>query len=162
MDVLWPDIPIWEIILRSVSVFLFLLIILRVSGKRDIGEMSPADLILLLLLSANVHTSLSGDDKSILGGLIGATALLTVNYLLNWLAYKNKKFEGFLKGSPEILIYRGKVQEKVLSRHKLTHEQVKIALRKEEISHYDKVRLAVLEPDGTISVFKENTPTLIV
>lgn len=162
MDVFWPDIPIWEIILRSVSVFLFLLIILRVSGKRDIGEMSPADLILLLLLSANVHTSLSGDDKSILGGLIGATALLTVNYLLNWLAYKNKKFEGFLKGSPEILIYRGKVQEKVLSRHKLTYEQVKIALRKEEVTHYDKVRLAVLETDGTISVFKENTPTLIV
>lgn len=90
-DFIYPDIPAWEIILRSLSVFFFLLLLIRISGKRDVGEMSPADLILLLLLSANVHTSLSGDDKSLLGGMIGAAALMITNHILNRIAFKKKK-----------------------------------------------------------------------
>lgn len=155
MEILWPDIPLWEIALRSLSVFLFLVIIIRITGKRDIGEMSPADFILLLLISANVHTSLSGDDKSLLGGLIGVTVLILANFLLNRFAFKNRKFEDILKGAPEVLIYRGVIKENVLKRHNLTIDQIKIAMRKHGLVHFGSVRLSVLETDGTISVIKE-------
>lgn len=158
-SILLPDIPIWEIILRSLSVFFFLLLLLRLSGKRDVGEMSPADLVLLLLLSANVHTSLSGDDKSILGGLIGAAALMITNNLLNRFAFKNKKFEKILKGYPEIIISRGEPCRDIMKKHQLSDMQLNIAIRKEGLSDFKDVRVAVLETDGTISVIKnELTP----
>lgn len=154
MDVFWPNIPIWEIILRSLFVFVFLIGILRFTGKRDTGEMSPADLILLLLLSANVHTSLSGEDKSVLGGVIGATSLIAANYAFNWWAFKNKKFETFLKGSPELVVYKGRICMETLKKHHLTRSQLKMALRAEGLYRVGDVRLAVLEPDGTISVIE--------
>ena len=156
MDVWWPDIPIWEIIVRSLTVFFFLLIVMRVSGKRDVGEMSPSDLILLLLLSANVHTSLSGSDESILGGLIGASALMTANFALNRFAFKHRRFEKVLKGHPEIIVFNGMENLDVMSRHSLSKMQLKTALRKEGAEEVSEVRLAVLEPDGSISVFRSN------
>lgn len=157
MDIWMPHIPVWEIILRSIVVFGVLLVILRLSGKRDVGEMSPSDLLLLLLLSANVHTSLSGDDKSILGGLIGAVVLITTNYGLNYVAFKSKKFERHLKGHPEVIIHNGKPSLEIMKKHRLTEMQLKVALRKEGAEDFDQVRLAVLEPDGEISVFKKSS-----
>lgn len=149
-----PDIPVWEIALRSFTVFITIIIILRVAGKRDIGEMSPADLVLLLLLSANVHTSLSGDDKSLLGGIIGAIVLMLTNYVLNHFAFKNKKFEKILKGHPEVIISKGDVIDKIAKKHKLSPEQLMLAIRKNGAEKISEVRLAIIEIDGTISVFK--------
>lgn len=154
MDIWLPDIPVWEIILRSLAVFFFLLLILRISGKRDVGEMSPSDLILLLLLSANVHTSLSGADKSISGGLIGALVLVTANHLLNRFAFKSRKFEKILKGHPEVIIFKGQPQREVMKKHLLSDMQLSVAIRKEGAESFQEVLLAVLEPDGSISVFK--------
>lgn len=154
-----PDIPIWEIALRSFTVFITIIVILRIAGKRDIGEMSPADLVLLLLLSANVHTSLAGDDKSLLGGIIGAIVLMITNYLLNHFAYKNKKFEKILKGHPEVIISQGKVIQKIANKHKLSPEQLMLAIRKEGAEKVSQIRLAIIEIDGTISIFKsQNAP----
>lgn len=136
-------------------VFAFLLIVIRVSGKRDVGEMSPSDLILLLLLSANVHTSLSGDDKSLTGGLIGAAVLISANYALNAIAYRRRGFEKILKGEPELVIHEGSPQKRVMKRHHLTDAMLKVAIRKEGVEHYEDVKLAVLETDGTISVIKK-------
>lgn len=149
-----PDIPVWEIALRSFTVFITIIIILRVAGKRDIGEMSPADLVLLLLLSANVHTSLSGDDKSLLGGIIGAIVLMLTNNVLNHFAFKNKKFEKILKGHPEVIISKGDVIDKIAKKHKLSPEQLMLAIRKNGAEKISEVRLAIIEIDGTISVFK--------
>lgn len=154
-NILFPDIPVWEIILRSLTVFFFLLILIRLSGKRDVGEMSPADLILLLLLSANVHTSLSGDDKSLLGGLIGAGALMLVNNLLNRVAFKKKGFENVLKGHPEIIIHNGEANKKVMKKHLLSEMQLGIAIRKEGIEDINEVKYGVLETDGSISIIKK-------
>src|SRR5690606_35596229 len=147
-----PDIPIWEIVIRSLLVFFCLLLLLRLSGKRDVGEMSPSDLILLLLLSANVHTSLSGDDKSILGGVIGATVLMLTNYNLDLIFFKNKKAEKIIKGTPEVTVFNGEPCSDIMKRHKLTQMQLEMALRKEGVSDCSKVKVAVLETDGTISV----------
>ncbi len=149
-----PDIPIWEVIVRALVTFFFLLVALRLTGKRDVGEMSPSDFILLLLLSANLHTSISGDDKSILGGLIGASSLIALNYFMNKYAARSKKFEALLKGQPEVIISHGRPERKVMERHALSDMQLQTALRKEHAERYEDVRLAVLEPDGEISVFK--------
>ena len=149
-----PEIPVWEVIVRALITFFFLLIGLRLVGKRDLGEMSPSDLILLLLLSANLHTSISGKDQSVLGGLIGASCLLAVNFAMNRYALRNKRFEKILKGSPEVIIHNGHPNRDVMSRHGLSDMQLQTALRKEKAERYDEVRLAVLEPDGEISVFK--------
>lgn len=155
-DFIYPDIPAWEIILRSLSVFFFLLLLVRISGKRDVGEMSPADLILLLLLSANVHTSLSGDDKSLLGGMIGAAALMITNHILNRIAFKKKRFEKILKGYPEVIIHNGKPCEDVMKKHLLSELQLGMAIRKEGVEDIDDVKYAVLETDGSISVIKKS------
>lgn len=160
-NILFPDIPVWEIILRSLTVFFFLLILIRLSGKRDVGEMSPADLILLLLLSANVHTSLSGNDKSLVGGLIGAGALMLVNNLLNRVAYRKKKFENVLKGHPEIIIHNGQANKSVMKKHLLSEMQLGIAIRKEGVEDINEVKYGVLETDGSISIIKkEDTASL--
>lgn len=156
MNVWLPDIPVWEIIVRALVTFFFLLIALRLTGKRDVGEMSPSDFILLLLLSANLHTSISGDDKSILGGLLGASSLILVNYAMNRYAAKSKRFEAVLKGQPEIIIHYGQPKRDVMKRHALSEMQLKMALRKEHAEEFSQVRLAVLEPDGEITVFKYN------
>jgi uncharacterized membrane protein YcaP (DUF421 family) len=157
MSIWQPDIPVWEIVLRSLAVFTFLLLAIRFSGKRDVGEMSPSDLILLLLLSANVHTSLSGKDHSLTGGLIGAAVLMLANFLLNSYAYRNRKFEKALKGEPELIIHAGNPQRQVMKRHHLTETMLKVAIRKEGVEHFEQVKMAVLEPDGTISVIKKST-----
>ncbi len=157
MDIWLPEIPVWEIIVRAIIVFLFVLIIIRISGKRDVGEMSPADLILLLLMSASAHSSLAGSDKSILGGLIGVGTLLGVNYIFNSIAFRSKGFEKFLKGHPEVIVQNGEVQMKILKRHRLSLMQLKVGLRKEGIEEIDDVRIAVLEPDGEITAFKKSS-----
>lgn len=154
MHIWFPDIPVWEVIVRALVTFFFLLIALRLTGKRDVGEMSPSDFILLLLLSANLHTSISGDDKSILGGLIGAGSLIVLNFVMNRYAAKSKRFEALLKGEPEIIIHHGEPRRDVMKRHALSDMQLKMALRKEHAESYEEVRLAVLEPDGEITVFK--------
>lgn len=160
---LWiPDATVWEIVLRSLTVFFFLLMLIRVSGKRDVGEMSPADLVLLLLLSANVHTSLSGSDKSLTGGLIGAFALMLTNHLLNRYAYRHKKFEKKLKGHPELIIHKGKPCEEIMDKHKLSLMQLKMAVRKEGVLTIEEVQAGVLEPDGTISIITKTVPDEIV
>ncbi len=162
MDIWLPDIPVWEVVIRSLAVFAFLLVVIRLSGKRDMGEMSPSDLILLLLLTANVHTSLAGADKSVLGGLIGALALVIANYVLNRFAFNSKKFERVLKGRPEVIIFDGEIQEDIMKKHLISKMQVKVALRKEGVESVDDVRMAVLEPDGEITVFKREHSHKIV
>jgi uncharacterized membrane protein YcaP (DUF421 family) len=127
------------------------------TGKRDVGEMSPSDLILLLLLSANVHTSLAGDDKSVTGGLIGALVLILLNLVLNKIAFKNRKFEKFLKGEPEVVILKGEPQFQVMKRHQLTHAQLEIAIHKEGLEKFSDVKFGILETDGTISIIKETS-----
>ena len=154
MDVWWPEIPLWEVVVRSVLTFFVLLIFVRLMAKRDLGESSPSDLILLLLLTANVEPSIAGKDKSILGGLMGAGVLVMLNAALNKFAYRSKLFERKLKGSSELLIHDGETCDDVMKKHSMSFAQLRIAIRKEGVLKVSDVRLAVLEPDGSISVVK--------
>src|SRR5438552_13275520 len=99
------SIPWWELILRAVIVYAFLLILLRLSGKRQVGQLAPFDLVLLLVLSNSVQNSMNGGDNSLLAGLISAGALVLMNYLVGLATYRSKRLEALIEGRPDVLIH---------------------------------------------------------
>src|SRR4029078_5180238 len=109
------SVPWWEIIVRSLLVYVFLLVILRVTGKRQVGQLAPFDLVLLLVLSNAVQNSMNGGDNSLVGGLISATTLIGLNYLIGLVTYRNKKLEALIEGRPQILIHNGKLFEDIMA-----------------------------------------------
>src|SRR4030088_901022 len=114
-------IPIWELVLRSAGVYGFLLVLLRLTGRRQIGQLAPFDLVLLLVLSNAVQNAMNGGDNSVLGGIISATTLISLNFAMGYLTYRSKRLEALLEGQPEVLIHNGKLFEKVMARAQLTH-----------------------------------------
>src|SRR2546425_2347552 len=103
------SIPWWELILRVVIIYAFLLALLRLTGKRQIGQLSPFDLVLLLVLSNAVQNAMNGGDNSLLAGIILASTLVALNGLVGWFTFKNKKLEQLIEGRPELLIHNGKL-----------------------------------------------------
>ena len=119
----------WEIILRVVIIYVFLLVILRLSGKRQVGQLAPFDLVLLLVLSNSVQNAMNGGDNSVLAGLISAAALVLMNYVVGLATYKSKRIEALVEGRPEVLIHNGRLFADVMEREKLTHHELNAALR---------------------------------
>src|SRR6478735_5308324 len=113
-------IPIWELVLRSGVVYAFLLVLLRLTGKRQIGQLAPFDLVLLLVLSNAVQNSMNGGDNSLVGGLISAATLIAVNLVVGVATFRSKKLEALIEGRPEILIHNGRLYEDALNRTLLT------------------------------------------
>ena len=145
-------IPIWELVLRSAVVYAFLILLLRLTGKRQIGQLAPFDLVLLLMLSNAVQDSINGGDNSLLGGLVSATALVIINGMVSWATWRNKRFEMLIEGRPQILIHNGHLFEDVMASARLTHHELHAALRQSGCTCVDDVRSAVLENNGSISV----------
>ena len=96
-------VPWWELIVRSVVVYLFLIVLLRVTGKRQVGQLAPFDLVLLLVLSNAVQNSMNAGDNSLIGGLIGATTLIALNYIVAMLTFRSKRIEALVEGRPELI-----------------------------------------------------------
>src|SRR5438552_7661821 len=115
MDVVW-----WELILRGVVVYIFLICLLRLTGKRQVGQLAPFDLVLLLVLSNAVQNSMNAGDNSLVGGLVSAATLVGLNYGVGYLTFKNKRLETLVEGRPEIIIRNGRVFEDVMRSAKLT------------------------------------------
>lgn len=147
MTVAW-----WELVLRGIIVYVFLIVLLRLTGKRQIGQMAPFDLVLLLVLSNAVQNAMNGGDNSVLAGVISAVSLVGTNWVVGLLTYKSKRIEGLVEGRPEVLIYNGKLFEKALQHTMITHHELMTALRKAGCSSVEAVATAMLETDGTISV----------
>jgi uncharacterized membrane protein YcaP (DUF421 family) len=146
------SIPWWHFIVRGLIVYGFLLIMLRLTGKRQIGQLAPFDLVLLLVLSNAVQNSMNGGDNSITGGLISASTLIGVNALVSLLTYNNKHIELLIEGHPQVLIHNGKLYEAALKREKLTHHELMSALRKNGCECIEDVHSCILETDGDITV----------
>lgn len=146
------SLPWWEFVLRAVVVYAFLLIALRLTGKRQVGQLSPFDLVLLLVLSNAVQNSMNGGDNSLVGGLISALALVGLNYGVGVLTWKSKKVESFIEGHPKILVHDGKVLEIVMNQEKMTRHELDAAIRKAGLASLNEVRFAILENNGAISV----------
>lgn len=146
------DKPLLELVFRAVIVYVFLLAILRLSGKRQIGQLAPFDLVLLLVLSNAVQNAINGGDNSVLGGMISAGTLVVLNYSVGWATFKSKKLELLIEGRPEVLIHNGKLFTDVMDRAQLTHHELNAALRASGCSCVGEVHLAMLETNGHISV----------
>ncbi len=145
-------IPWWELIVRSALVYLFLLVILRVTGKRQVGQLAPFDLVLLLVLSNAVQNSMNGGDNSLVGGLISAATLIALNYGVGFATFRSKRLEGLIEGRPEVLVHDGRLYEEVLNRAQLTRHELNAALRQSGCVCVEEVHIAMLENNGTISV----------
>src|SRR4051794_27410363 len=145
-------VPWWELIVRSLLVYLFLLVILRITGKRQVGQLAPFDLVLLLVLSNAVQNSMNGGDNSLIGGLISATTLIGINYAVGTATFRSKKLEAIIEGRPEVLIHNGKLFEEVMAKAQLTHHELSSALRQAGCTCVEEVHTAILENNGSISV----------
>ncbi len=145
-------IPWWEFLVRGAIVYLFLIVLLRVTGKRQVGQLAPFDLVLLLVLSNAVQNSMNAGDNSLLGGLISATTLVALNYVVGLATYRNKKLETIIEGRPQVLIHDGVLYEDVMARAQLTPHELHSALRQAGCLDVADVRSAILENNGSISV----------
>jgi len=161
---LWTDmfvlaLPVAEKILRPVVVYFFLVIGLRLAGKRELAQLNPFDLVVLLTLSNTVQNAIIGDDNSVTGGIIGAATLLLVNYMVVRFLFRHEKLDQFIEGESCVLIENGKVLENKLAQEVLTLEELEAAAHKQGLGGLNEVERAVLEPSGTITfVAKKPAP----
>lgn len=154
MDMLLPDIPVVEKVIRTVVIYGFLLVAFRLAGKRQLGQMSPFDLIVLLVISNAVQNAIIGNDQSLGGGLIGATALLVLNGVVAWASTRFRGFGRLVENTPTILVQHGHVLVDNLRRECMTLPELRAALRREGVSSVTDVRYAILEEDGHVSVIR--------
>ncbi len=146
------SVPWWELIIRGLVVYFLLIALLRLTGKRQIGQLSPFDLVLLLILSNAVQNSMNAGDNSLIGGLILATTLIGVNYIVGLITFKSKKLETIIEGRPQVIIHNGKLFEDVMNDAKLTRQELDSTLRQSGYFEIKDVRLAILENNGTVTV----------
>jgi uncharacterized membrane protein YcaP (DUF421 family) len=144
---------------RTVVVYVALLILLRVSGKRELGQMTTFDLVLILVVSNAVQNAMVGPDTSLTGGLLAATVLLLVNSLLDRLDLRWPWLHQRLVGQPSLLVNRGRFVDAHLRREGISREEVMQALREHGVDNLEDVQMAVLEVDGTISVVPADAKT---
>jgi uncharacterized membrane protein YcaP (DUF421 family) len=143
-----------QIVLRTGVIYLLVLIGVRLSGKREVGQMTPFDLTLLLLLSNSVQNAMTGPDTSLLGGAVAATTLLILNYLVANVSGSNRHLRRLIQGQPSLLVHDGKPIEEHMAREHVSMDELHRALREHGINSCDQVALAVLEVDGSISCLK--------
>jgi uncharacterized membrane protein YcaP (DUF421 family) len=150
--------PGWHVLIniagRTAIVYGVVLLGMRLSGKREVGQMTPFDLTLLLLLSNAVQNAMTGPDTSVVGGVVAASTLLLMNYLVAELSGWNRKFRKLVQGQPSLLVHDGKVIAIHMAREHVTMDELQCALREHGIVSLQEVALAVLEVDGSISCLK--------
>jgi uncharacterized membrane protein YcaP (DUF421 family) len=164
MHEIWKDmfvlaVPILEKILRPICVYIFLIVGLRLSGKRELVQLNPFDLVVLLTLSNTVQNAIIGEDNTVTGGIIGATSLLIVNYLVVRFLYKHRSLDQFVEGRSDVLIEDGKVKTQHLRKELITIAQLEAAARKQGFDSLSEVQQCVLEPGGTISFIGKKPDT---
>lgn len=160
----WKDmfvmgLPLAEKILRPIIVYAFLVVSLRLSGKRELVQLNPFDLVVLLTLSNTVQNAIIGEDNSVLGGIVGATSLLVTNYLVVRFLYGHRKIDQFVEGKPEPLIENGKVHAHRLKGELITMPQLEAAARKQGFDSLSEVDKCVLEPGGTLTFVAKKPDT---
>lgn len=145
-----------ELIGRGLLIYFTLILLLRATGKRQIGQMSPFDLVLLMVLSNAVQNSMVGGDNSVTAGLILAVTLVAANWIVGKVTSSSKTMEKLIEGSPQVLFHNGKIYEKILSEDQITRQELIAAVHKAGYENLDAVRTAILENDGTISVIPKH------
>ena len=160
----WKDmfvlgLPLAEKILRPIFVYAFLVISLRLSGKRELVQLNPFDLVVLLTLSNTVQNAIIGDDNSVSGGIIGATSLLAVNYLVVRFLYGHKRIDQLVEGNADVLIENGTVRLERLKKELISPTQLEAAARKQGFESLNDVQKCILEPGGNLTFIGKKPAT---
>ncbi|HKF68862.1 MAG TPA: YetF domain-containing protein [Vicinamibacterales bacterium] len=160
-DMFVLGLPIAEKILRPIVVYVFLVAGLRLAGKRELAQLNPFDLIVLLTLSNTVQNAIIGEDNSVTGGLIGAATLLLVNHFVVKYLYNHERLDHLIEGDPDVLIEDGEVKKDRLKAELMSVGELEVAAHKQGFSSLDEIDRAVLDPNGNISFFaKRPTPDI--
>jgi uncharacterized membrane protein YcaP (DUF421 family) len=144
--------PVWEFVLRAVVVYVVLLGMIRLSGKRTMGQFTPFDVLLIVLLGNAVQNALLGSDESLSGGLLLAAVLISLNWITGWLSARSRHAEKLIEGVPVVLARNGELFEQVLRKELVSRNDFDEALRQNGQLRLDDVDIAILETDGRISV----------
>ena len=159
MTTMWHfDISWEEKVVRTIVVYVFLLIGLRLAGKRELGQFNPFDLVVLLLLSNTLQNAIIGNDNSLAGGLLGAAVLLAINYAVVRFLYRHPTIERLVEGDPDVLVRDGEAIQHRMERELITRDQLEAAARRQGIDSLDRVRECRLETGGALT-FIERRPT---
>jgi uncharacterized membrane protein YcaP (DUF421 family) len=151
-----PEVAVSERIIRALIVYIFLLVMFRGLGKRQVGQMTPLDLIVLLILSNVLQNAMIGPDNSVLGGIIGALTILAVNGAVSRVAFDSPRLERAIEAVPTVLIHDGKVVERNLCRQSISRKDLMSKLRTQGCFNITEVETALLEPSGKISLLKKH------
>jgi uncharacterized membrane protein YcaP (DUF421 family) len=146
------SVPLWEIVLRTMVVYITVLGLLRIGGKRELGSMSPADLVVILIIANAVQNAMNGGDVSLIGGIVSAATLIGMNYLLGRFGRGIPILGRLVVEEPTLLLQDGKPIAKSLAQEHVDIEEIEMAAREHEIADLDRVAAAVLEVDGSISI----------
>ena len=157
-DIMLPGIPIAEKILRPIVVYIFLIVGLRMAGKRELAQLNPFDLVVLLTISNTVQNAIIGNDNSVSGGIIGAATLLLVNYLVVRWTFRHPKIERLVEGTPTVLMEGGEVKKEAMEIELVSVDELASAARKQSYLTLDDVDTATLEPGGSLT-FTPRTAT---
>jgi len=157
-----PDIgsSLPEVVLRTAIVYLFIVFVLRITGKREVGQMSVLELIVILVISDAVQNSMVGDNTTLWGGLVAVLTLLALDYTLKAVSRRSKRVREAIEGEPRLIIRDGRLLQHAIDQEGLDMEEVRAAVRSHGVADIKDVRIAVLETDGSISVIpRDDVPT---
>jgi uncharacterized membrane protein YcaP (DUF421 family) len=150
----------YELIFRAVAVFSFIFIVFRFWGKKHFGQLSPFDFILLLIISESVQNALVSNDQSLLAAFITISTLMLLTVILNRITFYSKRAESIIDGTPKAIVFKGKINEFLLRKEKITESELFEALREHGASELSDVQLATLETNGTISVVRKQDESI--
>lgn len=158
MDKLWliSGFPWWHLVIRATVVYLAVLLLLRLAGKRQVGQMGMADFVTLLLISNAVQNAMNGGDNSLIGGIILSAVLIVLSYVFSWATYRSRTLEALIQGRPTLLIHHGRILHEHLKRELLSVHELKALLRKQGVHDIADIEEAVLESDGFISITRKS------
>jgi uncharacterized membrane protein YcaP (DUF421 family) len=144
-----------NLVLRAATVYVAVLVLLRVSGKRQLGQMGATEFVALLLISNAVQNAMNGGDNSLGAGLLLAVVLIFLSWAVSELTYRSRRFQAIFEGTPTLLVHKGKPLARNLARERMTMTDLRTLLRKQGVEHIHEVGEAVLEADGSLSVTRE-------
>jgi uncharacterized membrane protein YcaP (DUF421 family) len=158
-DMFVLSLPVAEKMLRPVLVYVFLIVGLRLAGKRELAQLNPFDLVVLLTLSNTVQNAIIGDDNSVSGGILGASTLLAVNYVVVRFLFKHERLDRLIEGDADMLIEEGVILTDRLEKELITRAELEAAAHKQGFGSLDEIDRAILDPGGTISFFARKPTT---
>lgn len=144
-----------NLIVRAVVVYLFIIFLLRIAGKREIGQMGVSEFVAVLLISNAVQNSMNGGDNSLVGGMILALTLVVLGTIISTLTYRSKKIRRLVEGTPTLLVHKGKMLQANLKRERMNELELRMLLREQGFNTVENLSTVILEPNGTLSILKK-------